>query len=185
MKRIIEAIELAASAHQEQKRKVSKIPYISHPLAVGMILQELNCSEDVIIAGILHDSIEDTQLRFNEIEDKFGSNVAKLVLGVTEDKSIPEWEIRKKNYIENLQHEPLEILMISAADKYHNLFALSKDKQLQGEDIWKNFKRGKKEQFWYYRSLLEEYGKRSELKDTSLLQEIKRLMKEVFGETAY
>lgn len=76
---IEKAIEVATEAHRGQKRKGSGIPYIFHPLCVGAILAENHCCVDVIVAGILHDTIEDTSLTAKKIGEMFGSEVERLV----------------------------------------------------------------------------------------------------------
>ena len=80
--KIQEAIKLATEAHDGQLRKTGE-PYIIHPLAVKKILEEWNMDEDTIIAGILHDTVEDTDITLKDIEEKFGHDVAFLVDGVT------------------------------------------------------------------------------------------------------
>jgi (p)ppGpp synthase/HD superfamily hydrolase len=69
---IDQAIEFAAYAHRTQKRKGTKIPYISHPYAVGMILQQAGCTEEEIAAGILHDTLEDTRTSEKKLRTLFG-----------------------------------------------------------------------------------------------------------------
>ena len=80
--RLEKAIEVATKAHEGQLRKTGE-PYIIHPIAVMKILQEWNMDEDTVIAGILHDTVEDTTLTLKEIEEEFGKDVAFLVNGVT------------------------------------------------------------------------------------------------------
>ena len=80
--RLKEAIEVATKAHEGQLRKTGE-PYIIHPLAVKKILEEWGMDEDTVIAGVLHDTVEDTELSLKEIEDTFGKDVAFLVNGVT------------------------------------------------------------------------------------------------------
>ena len=80
--RVQQAIKLATKAHDGQLRKTGE-PYIIHPLAVQKILEEWNMDEDTIVAGILHDVVEDTDVTLKEIEEQFGKNVAFLVNGVT------------------------------------------------------------------------------------------------------
>jgi len=75
------AIEIAEKAHQNQVRKGTDIPYITHPLAVGIILSKAGCSDEVIIAGILHDTVEDTPVTLDYIRDTFGKKVFELVKG--------------------------------------------------------------------------------------------------------
>ena len=83
------AIEVAAKAHQNQVRKGTDIPYITHPLAVGIILAKAGCSDEVIVAGILHDTLEDTPLTLDCIQETFGPRVASIVKGASEpDRSL-------------------------------------------------------------------------------------------------
>ena len=79
MDKIETAIIFAAKAHHNQKRKGTDIPYITHPFAVGMLLQKEKCSEEVIAAGILHDTLEDTETTFEDLTEAFGVHVANLV----------------------------------------------------------------------------------------------------------
>jgi (p)ppGpp synthase/HD superfamily hydrolase len=85
---IFKVIEFATLAHSGQYRKGTKIPYIVHPLAVGQILIEHGCSVQVVIAGILHDTLEDTRVTIGEINDLFGKEVADLVQAVSEPKPL-------------------------------------------------------------------------------------------------
>ena len=80
IRRIQKAVKIATKAHEGQFRK-SGDPYIVHPLAVMKILQDWHMDEDTIIAGVLHDTVEDTELTLKDIEAEFGENVAHLVDG--------------------------------------------------------------------------------------------------------
>ena len=100
MDMVEKAIVFAAKAHDHQKRKGTDIPYITHPFAVGMLLQKEKCSEEVIVAGILHDTLEDTETTFEDLTEMFGLRVANLVQAASEkDKSLP-WEVRKQQTID-------------------------------------------------------------------------------------
>lgn len=101
------AIEFAAKAHGEQKRKGTDIPYISHPFAVGMILQQAKCEEDVVMAGILHDTLEDTETTEDDIRSLFGEKVLALVIGASEpDKSHNLRSIRRDmEYLGDAVHQ--------------------------------------------------------------------------------
>ena len=103
--RIDEAIKLSSIAHNGQFRKGNKIPYISHPLAVGLILQKVGATNEQIIAGILHDTIEDTYLEFADIEEKFGIKIAKLVSDCSEEDPKAPWQERKNKTLINLNSE--------------------------------------------------------------------------------
>lgn len=118
--RIIRALEFAARAHDGQFRKdAAKTPYFSHPAGVGLILVKIGCAEDVIIAGILHDVIEDTKHTYEEIAEEFGSDVAELVKWVSIPDHVKGIE-GKKIYVENLANAPKEALLVSAADMLYN-----------------------------------------------------------------
>jgi (p)ppGpp synthase/HD superfamily hydrolase len=128
--RFLEALEFAALAHEGQKRlQPDNVPYISHPYAVALILHRAGYPEDVIIAGLLHDIIEDTEYGADEIKERFGDHVLQLVSGVTEDKTLPYVE-RKEGYLVRLATGTPEVRAISAADLLANrmdsLLALQK-----------------------------------------------------------
>lgn len=95
MERLDYSILFATKAHDLQRRKTDNVLMIFHSFTVGMMLKDSNMSEDCVIAGILHDVVEDTKYTLNDIKKEFGDNVAKIVEEVTEDKSLP-WEERKR-----------------------------------------------------------------------------------------
>ena len=150
-----EAIEVAAKAHQGQVRKASDIPYISHPFAVGMLLAKAGCTDEVVAAGILHDTVEDTEITLDHIRERFGERVASIVEGCSEPDKSASWEERKKHTLEYLRTAPWEIRLVSCADKLHNALTILSARREMGEAVWHRFKRGRKEQEWYYRGLLE------------------------------
>ncbi|MCF6408861.1 HD domain-containing protein [Pseudalkalibacillus salsuginis] len=152
MKRIEMAEQLALKAHEGQVRKLSGEPYIVHPIAVANILKEAGFPEDVIIAGYLHDTIEDTDLDFIDIEKAFGKNVTDLVRENTEDKS-KTWPERKQHTVEAIRTAPLEVKALIIADKLDNFESLKESFEQDGDDIWNKFKGDKQKQSWYYRSV--------------------------------
>lgn len=132
--RVSKAIEVAKKAHDGQFRKTGE-PYIVHPLAVKKILEEWGMDEDTIIAGILHDTVEDTPLTLDEIRKEFGESVAFLVDGVTKlssardgmrdiDTYLPE---TKDNFLRLMiaLGDDIRVLIIKLADRLHNLRTLS------------------------------------------------------------
>jgi (p)ppGpp synthase/HD superfamily hydrolase len=151
---IEKALQVAARAHDSQYRKKTNIPYITHPVAVGMILMKAGYDEELISAGILHDTVEDTPLTLNTIEEIFGSRVARIVAGCSEPDKTLGWEDRKRHTIEYLKTAPLEIRVVVCADKLHNIRSISDDYQQMGEAVWTKFKRGKDQQKWYYQNVL-------------------------------
>jgi (p)ppGpp synthase/HD superfamily hydrolase len=100
---IFKAIEFSTKAHTGLYRKGTKIPYITHPLNVAQILIEYECPESVVTAGILHDTLEDTQATVDDIRDAFGYEVADLVNAVSEPNKSDTWENRKAHTIKHLK----------------------------------------------------------------------------------
>ena len=132
--RVKKAVEMATKAHEGQLRKTGE-PYIVHPLAVKKILEEWGMDEDTIIAGILHDTVEDTKLTLNDIKKEFGPSVAFLVDGVTKlstarngmrdiDTYLPT---TKDNFLRLMiaLGDDIRVLIIKLADRLHNLRTLS------------------------------------------------------------
>ena len=152
--RIEEAIEVAAQAHNGQYRKGTHTPYISHPYAVGLILMSEGCSEEVVIAGILHDTVEDTYLTLDCIKRSFGQSIAEIVDGCSEDKSL-RWRERKTERIEALKTASTEVCLVTSADKLHNLRTVISEYDEIGDVVWERFHGGIEAQAWYYRSILD------------------------------
>jgi (p)ppGpp synthase/HD superfamily hydrolase len=124
-------------------------------------------TEDMVIAALLHDAVEDEGglPRLRDIEANFGKEVAKIVEGCTdsfeEDSSKKlKWEDRKKSYIDRLRKEPEGTLIVSAADKLYNARAILEDYREIGAAVWNRFKRGRKEQLWYFGELIKVYQER-------------------------
>ncbi|MBI5580691.1 MAG: bifunctional (p)ppGpp synthetase/guanosine-3',5'-bis(diphosphate) 3'-pyrophosphohydrolase [Deltaproteobacteria bacterium] len=181
--RLYDAIELAARAHHGQVRKGTEIPYIVHPLAVAGILIRANCPEHLIIAGILHDTLEDTPVRLEEIRSQFGREVADLVVALSEpDKKAP-WEERKAHTIDHLEQvATLDVLLVSVADKLDNMRAIRDGLESDGEDFWLRFNRPRESQKWYYQRLAGVFQRRiSAGAGVALAQAFKVEVVRVFG----
>jgi (p)ppGpp synthase/HD superfamily hydrolase len=147
------AIRVAYRAHRNQVRKGTQLPYTSHPLAVGILLLRLGRSDEAVAAAILHDTVEDTELTLDDIRSQFGETVAEIVKGCSEpDKSLP-WEERKAHTIEFLKTAPLDVRLVSCADKLHNLRETIEEYERSGEELWRRFRRGREKQAWYYREV--------------------------------
>jgi (p)ppGpp synthase/HD superfamily hydrolase len=153
------ACEIAAIAHNCKNRKGKEIPYIVHPMAVAILLAQSGASEEVILAGILHDTVEDTDITLENIKEQFGLAVADIVEGCSEpDKSKP-WEDRKEHTLEALKTASDSVWLVTCADKLHNVRDMVVDYKKQSDALWVSFNRGKEEQVWYYRSLVESLGR--------------------------
>lgn len=179
MRLIEKAIKFAAKAHEGQVRKATDIPYITHPFAVGLLLQQANCSKEVIAAGILHDTIEDTSVTYEQLIEEFGQKVANLVQAASEhDKGLP-WEERKQHTIQSLQQASIDEIKVIVTDKLHNLLSIHEDLNKIGEEVWSRFNRGKHDQHWYYSSIVKAVTPRK--KEFQYIEELEREVKKVFG----
>ncbi len=151
--RLDQAIKFSALAHRGQKRKGTDLPYHTHPFAVALLILISGGSEDQVIAGLLHDLVEDTAVTAFEIRAIFGEKVEELVLACSEDLEKEDWGERKQATLDYLLTASSEVKLVACADKLHNLRSISGDYAEIGELVWDRFKRGRVEQAWYYRSL--------------------------------
>ena len=151
---IHQAIEFAAEKHKEQKRKSSKTPYIAHLMEVYGILVANGCDTNTIIAGILHDVIEDAKISPEEIYERFGNEVAELVTGLSEDKT-KTWKERKQTTIEHLKTAPLAIKQICCAEMLSNLLYINLEKEKRGDIFGYRFKDTLDEMYQYYREIID------------------------------
>ncbi len=150
---IDQAILFATRAHQGQMRKASDTPYISHPFGVGVLLLQNGCEESLVAAGLLHDTLEDTDTTEEELSTLFGDDLLILVKGCSEpDKSL-SWEERKTHTISSLKHASIGVCLVTCADKLHNLKTLYEDRKQLGDAIWERFARDYDHQKWYYTSV--------------------------------
>lgn len=175
------AIQFATAAHQGQKRKGSGLDYICHPLEVLQILTQCNASLPVLIAGVLHDTIEDTPATAQQIHDAFGPQVTALVLHHSEDKG-QSWKARKTAAIHQAQTGTLDCKLLIAADKVSNLRSTADDYQKMGDALWQLFRAGRDEISWYYRSMLEALQELEHHPHSAeLYAEMAQLYQQVFG----
>lgn len=158
--KIFSALQFAMNAHSGQYRKSTKIPYIVHPIDVMQHLIRHNASEDAIVAGILHDTLEDTKTTEQELCQTFGDRVTNLVVGASEpDKSLT-WEERKRHTMNTLNaSNDIDQLMVVCADKLSNISSIASDLKNLGDATWARFNRGREQQKWYYCSLAEIFAK--------------------------
>jgi (p)ppGpp synthase/HD superfamily hydrolase len=155
---LFDAVAFAVEAHGRvgHLRKGTRFPYVIHPIRVAWTLERHGYDDEVITAGLLHDTIEDTDVTAQEIAERFGKRVADLVEAVSEpDKSAP-WEERKSATIDKVASADEAVLAILAADKLDNVRATRDDLAEAGEEAtWAKFKTGRAEQAWYYRTLAD------------------------------
>jgi len=149
------AVEFATKAHSGQFRKKTNIPYIVHPLGAAQILMELNCPNKIVIASLLHDTVEDTVVTYQDIEEAFGRYVAELVKQVSEPDKEASWKGRKTCTIETLKTASCDAALVACADKLDNIRSIRRDYGKLGEKVWERFNASKEDQRWYYWALAE------------------------------
>jgi GTP pyrophosphokinase len=159
--RFLRAFLFAAEKHAGQTRKASGIPYLAHLMGVASLVLEFGGDEDMAIAGLLHDVVEDCggAPMLQEVRRRFGARVAKIVEGCTDSDVDPKppWRERKENYLRHLKSANAETRLVSAADKLNNVRSIVADHREVGELIWARFKGGRDGTLWYYRALLREF----------------------------
>lgn len=183
--KIEQAIVRATVLHQSQKRKVSGVPYIVHPYAVAFLLAHYTDDEDVIIAGLMHDALEDVP-EYTEamLREEFGERAFRIVKEVTEDylqggqgkrlaQDSASWRQRKAGYIENLKNDSQEALLVATADKIHNMRGLIDEYRVHGESVWEKFRRPGSDLLWFYQTAAEAIGERLE---HPLVDEMRRIL---------
>jgi (p)ppGpp synthase/HD superfamily hydrolase len=177
------ALLYATHVHGGQVRKGTNTPYVAHLLAAAATVLEYGGDEDLAIAALLHDSVEDQggKARLNDIRNRFGESVARIVeacsdsladTGKGERKA--HWQERKEAYLAHLRTADEDILWVSLADKVHNARTILRDlrKPDIGEKVWARFSVPTKQTLWYYHSLADIFCKRLPSQLANELREI-------------
>jgi (p)ppGpp synthase/HD superfamily hydrolase len=156
--RFEQAVCLAAEAHAAQVRRGSGVPAIAHLVAVAWILERAGFDEDVVIAGLLHDVVEDTPTSLDELRARFGPAVAALVAHSSEVKTDEQgrkrpWIDRKRDHLAALAGAPVEARAVVLADKLHNLLSIRADLEA-GRPIWSLFHADRESVLWYYAAMI-------------------------------
>jgi (p)ppGpp synthase/HD superfamily hydrolase len=170
------AIVFAARKHNGQLRKGTDIPYIAHLMEVMQILIENNCREEVIIAGILHDTLEDTETTPDEIRKLFGKTVLSIIQSETEDKSL-SWLERKSITINHLSSANIETKLVCCADKLSNIRSIYADLKTIGDKVWERFNASKEKIQWYYESIVSAL---SDISESDMYYDLKEMVSDVF-----
>ncbi|HTV81611.1 MAG TPA: HD domain-containing protein [Acidobacteriaceae bacterium] len=186
--RFTRAVDYARHLHIE-RRKGTSIPYMAHLLGVASLVMgeaghaPIPVTEDMVIAALLHDAVEDYggRMRLRDIKHNFGLDVARMVEGLTDSfaedsSSKADWEQRKRAYIDRLRNELDDVHLISAADKLYNARAILDDYREIGPQIWERFKRGRRQQLRYFHALLEVFRSRAR---NRIMEELDRVVTEL------
>lgn len=152
--KVNQALKVAAFAHRGQTRKGNPdLPYIVHPVETAMYLLKAGEKSELIVAALLHDTLEDTDLTPEEIENKFGQEILYLVLKVSENlenRDETTWEKRKKQFIKKIKPAEKNVKKIVTADKLSNVKSMLQEYNEKGNQIWNNFNRGYEKQKSHY-----------------------------------
>jgi GTP pyrophosphokinase len=155
--RFLRAFLFAAEKHKAQTRKASTIPYIAHLMGVASLVLEAGGDEDLAIAALLHDVVEDCGgiPMLKEVRRRFGKRIAHVVDGCTDAYTDPKppWRERKEAYIRHLKTADADTRLVSAADKLNNVRSILSDYRAIGESVWSRFTGGREGTLWYYRTL--------------------------------
>lgn len=178
--RFEQALVYATRLHANQRRKSSGAPYLAHLLAVTALVLEHGADEDLAIAALLHDAVEDQGGASTraDIARQFGERVAEIVDGCTDTDQYPKppWRSRKEAYVAHLAKADDGVRLISAADKLHNVRDLIAALRRQGDTVWQHFRGGREGTLWYYRSMLETLSARG---PQPLVEELARAVVEL------
>lgn len=156
------ALRWGAVAHDGQFRKGEKTPYYEHVVGVALILDRLGFEEAVVIAGLLHDVVEDTETTLDQVRERFGDKVAETVAACSEIKTDASgrkrpWIDRKRDHLEALSGASLEVRAVILADKLHNLLSIACDLE-EGRPVWSIFNAPRADVLWYYRATVDLVG---------------------------
>jgi (p)ppGpp synthase/HD superfamily hydrolase len=161
--RLDEAMRLAMEGFRHVYRKTTTIPYLTHLMWVSATVGEHGGDEDQMIAALLHDYLEDVEgSSAAALEQQFGPRVARMVVSLSDTvvRPKPPWRGRKEAHLAHLRVEPLEVKLISAADKLHNCRSIVRDHRAIGDAIFARFSVPQSETLWYFRAVVDALGER-------------------------
>lgn len=156
--RLERAFRWAAVMHHGQTRKASDVPYFAHVAAVALILARAGFDEDTIIAGLLHDIVEDTSATLEDVRAAFGETVGAIVGECSETKHDGEgrkrpWIDRKRDHLAALAGSGVATRAVVLADKLHNLTTIELDLD-QGVPVWDRFNAPRADVLWYFGAIV-------------------------------
>lgn len=191
--RVLKAFEFAFRAHEGAHRKGTQIPYIVHPMDVASTLMKNDAPEDVVVAGLLHDVVEDAGVSLADIEKEFGAEVARLVYGASEPEELRRattreekrrtWPERKSHTIEFITGADRHMKLLSCADKLSNISDMVRESADAGDGFWDKFNATRDQQAWYYRSMVDAFASgEGGIGDMAAFLEFKKRVEELFGQ---
>lgn len=179
--KIKSAIDFAIEAHKDQYRKGKDVSYITHPMAVALIISLVSKDEDLICAGLLHDTIEDADpygsITKEQIEEKFGSKVSNIVNDLTEQDKTIDWAERKRQALVHVNEMSNDSLLVKSADVLHNITDQIADYKIEGDKMFERFNAGKEIQLERYNKLISAID--NKWKENPLINELKEKLSEI------
>lgn len=181
------AICFAVKAHANTERKGKGFPYIVHPLEAVVIVSTITSDQELLAAAALHDTLEDTDTTYEQLEQEFGKRVADLVAHESDVKleggRSATWHLRKQLAIEHLAKAPMDAKIVAMGDKLSNMRIIAHDYGEIGDALWSRFNvTDPHEHAWHYYGLMQSL---SELENTAAFQEFASLVKQVFADKIY
>lgn len=172
------AAQFAIEAHRGTERRGKGFPFIIHPMEAATIVANITNDPEMLAAAILHDTVEDTEVTIEQIEELFGPRVARLVHTDTAKKG-DTWRARREVQIERFRQADRDSQIVALGDKLSNLRAIALDYKSLGDALWSRFHapEGVKDIEWYYRGIADSLAN---LADTAPYQEFLNLLEETF-----
>ena len=159
MSLVDQATQYIARKHEGQYRGGLNVPYSTHLFGVARILKAANYEDDIVVAGLLHDVLEDTDATEEDVRELFGENILMLVKAVSEQDKSLNWEQRKQYMINQIKYLSENTLAIILAEKIQNVRAIKYELSQLGESTWNHFNAGEEMQYWYYANIVEQIKK--------------------------
>ena len=163
--RFARALRFALTAHGDQKRKGTQIPYVSHLVQVSGLVLEYGGDADQAIAGLLHDALEDCEgVTEEELSRRFGPEVARIVRAVSDlvegdtPKQRSPWLLRKRRFIAQLRHQDERVRLVAGCDKLDNLRSILADLHAEGPKTLARFHATPSQIRWYYEQVRRALG---------------------------
>ena len=174
------AIHFATERHAGGVRKGTNRPYIGHPLEVMNILNRMEADNNLMMAGLLHDTVEDTETTYIDIKNEFGMDVAALVAAHTKNPDAT-WEEVRRHKIESMDESSFRVKLLIMADMTANLRSLWKDYRQIGDKLWERFNAPKEKQAWYYSAMQDKlWDMQNYLETAEVYWEMVGLYKDLF-----
>ena len=174
------AIHFATEKHAGGVRKGTNRPYIGHPLEVMNILNRMEADNNLMMAGLLHDTVEDTETTYMDIKNEFGMDVAALVAAHTKNADMT-WEEVRRHKIEEMNEASFRVKLLILADMTANLRSLWRDYRHIGDKLWERFNAPKEKQAWYYGGMQDKlWEMQNYLETAEIYWEMVGLYKDLF-----